>query len=300
MRDAPSAEPAILFWFYRDVEVCENRLLLLRRFNPTARIFGLYGGPPEKAGEFERRLGGLLDDFYSYDGSGDAAWKWINGDLVIRAWFTARGRDLEWRSIVVVQWDMLALGPLARLVGAPAEDEVILSGLRPVAEVEEWWPWVRGDSRATFEAFMRHLGIGDRMTEQAWCCQFVFVCLGRAFLEEYARVDEPELGFIEYRVPTYAHRFGMRLSAPRLPCWWEGDPEMATLPERSRTLSARRRTVETHHVLGAWISRGSVVVHPYRQPFPVDARSAAGFLTRGLLRRVKQALHVPRAAVRDE
>jgi len=290
MAEPTGPPPAVLFWFYRDPELCENRLRLIRRFNPGCRIFGLFGGAPEEAAAFERRLGGLLDDFYAYDGPESAWWKWINGDQVIRAWYAARGRHLEWRSIFVAQWDMLVLGSLAALLGSPAEDEVILSGLRPVSEVQGWWAWVNGAERRNFDAFLQHLRHHHDFHGEAWCCQFVLVCFGRSFLDRYARVDRPELGFLEYRVPTYARMFGMRLSTPRFPCWWEGDPSMDAMPEWRRTLSARKQPVRTRHLLRSWAADGATIVHPYHSSFPVDARGAVAFLKRGLAARAGRAL----------
>ena len=32
---------AILFWFYKEPEVCENRLQLLKKYNPDLKILGL-------------------------------------------------------------------------------------------------------------------------------------------------------------------------------------------------------------------------------------------------------------------
>jgi hypothetical protein len=76
---------AALFWFYADFDVCENRLRLLRLFNPGLPIYGLYGGSAEDVEEARRRLGPLLDDFYAYGGAEPAAWKWRHGDRVIAA-----------------------------------------------------------------------------------------------------------------------------------------------------------------------------------------------------------------------
>jgi hypothetical protein len=39
---------AILFWFYKEPEICRNRLKLLKVKNPNTQIFGLYGGPDKK------------------------------------------------------------------------------------------------------------------------------------------------------------------------------------------------------------------------------------------------------------
>ena len=35
---------AILFWFYKKPFVCRNHLLILKKYNPDLKIYGLYGG----------------------------------------------------------------------------------------------------------------------------------------------------------------------------------------------------------------------------------------------------------------
>ena len=37
-------ELAILFWFYKEPEICLNRLKILKKYNPDLKIFGLFGG----------------------------------------------------------------------------------------------------------------------------------------------------------------------------------------------------------------------------------------------------------------
>ena len=81
---------AVLFWFYRDLPVCRNRLDLLRRDNPDASIFGLYGGDPLDAERFRLALEPDLDDFWAFDQPVSSKWKWLNGDLMLAAWYEAR------------------------------------------------------------------------------------------------------------------------------------------------------------------------------------------------------------------
>ena len=45
------------------------------------------------------------------------------------------------------------------------------------------------------------------------CCQFIGMVAPRSFMDRYAGIDEPELGFLEYKVPVYAQAFGTPLVA---------------------------------------------------------------------------------------
>src|SRR3989344_3933541 len=105
---------AILFWFYKEQEICENRLKLLRKYNPEMKIFGLYGGQTSEAGKYQNRLGEYLDDFYKFTSGKDEEWKWLNGDLMILDWYEKRGRNLDWGSVAIIQWDTLVLDSLSK------------------------------------------------------------------------------------------------------------------------------------------------------------------------------------------
>jgi hypothetical protein len=89
---------AVLFWCYKEPEICRERLALLRRYDPELPVYVLYGGEPHDAPEFEKKLQGLHDDFWIFDtkaaasGISNAAhepeggkrWKWYHGDAIAR------------------------------------------------------------------------------------------------------------------------------------------------------------------------------------------------------------------------
>ncbi len=138
-----------------DVAVCQNRLRLLRRRNPGVPIYGLYGGPSSDDAELRRRAavrssttsGSFPDDtgptmevaqrrhHVERDGSPIAARassgtrsSWPSG-----TWSSCR----PWRTL---------LPPLG--VG-----DMLISGVRPVREVEPWWQWTRGRSSTGVRGF---------------------------------------------------------------------------------------------------------------------------------------------------
>jgi hypothetical protein len=276
---------AILFWFYRDPDLCVDRLRLLRRYNADVKIYGLYGGPIGDAGVFERALGPLLDDFYCYSLDRAPAWKWRNGDLIIAEWFRARGRGLDWDSVVVVQWDMLVLGDVRELFAGVARDELLLSNLCPVSEVSAHWYWIRESQRENherFRVFREHLRVRHGYEGPLLACLFLVVCLPRCFLEPYSRIETPELGWIEYRVPTYARLFGVTLRrAERFDGWWHSAPDARRTPRRERVLVATGsvpsipiRTVRYH----LRRPEGARVFHPFMYPFPDGVGKTVRFL----------------------
>jgi hypothetical protein len=201
---------AALFWFYKEPDVCENRLDLLRRHNGDLAVFGLFGGEAGEAPLFEARLRGRLDDFYAAPPA-DREWKWLNGDLMLLDWYERRGRDLAWDQIAVVQWDMLVLGSLKGQLPGMKPDEMFLSGLAPLDETLEWrWYWTRDPARRPdYLSFRQHVGAHFGFQRAPLRCFFIFQVFPRAFFERYAAIPAREIGMLEYKVPTYAEIFGI-------------------------------------------------------------------------------------------
>jgi len=263
---------AILFWFYKELAICEDRLRLLRRLNPEASIYGLFGGEPSAAGEAQARLGGLLDDFYAFPDAQSPDWKWRNGDRLIAAWAEQRGRALAWDTVVVVQWDMLLLAPVQQLFGMLQPGQALFSGLRPLEEIESWWGWAGAkdpEKRQEREAFRSELARGHGYRGPLLACLFIVVCLPRRFLELYPASGPPETGFLEYKCPTMARVFDIPFCTdhPYRP-WWASDPATRDAPARERVLNAVGRRVSLPTVLREVLAAdGARVIHPFEDRF---------------------------------
>lgn len=274
---------AILFWCYKDVRICRDRLEHLRRDNPSTPIYLLFGGEPDDAGEYEAALAELVDDFYVFrdpppaTASGELQagfrhgvfWKYAHGDLLISAWYRDRGHALAWDSVVIVQWDMLIFGAVDELFDCLAPGEILFSGLRPVREVEERWIWTqhsRPEMRAEYEEFLGHVRERHGYDGDPLCCVAVVMCFPREFLERYHRIERPTLGFLEYRLPIYAQVFGtpIRWDHPFTP-WW-GAVEGYKLFSALRALP-REVWVPTI-LLNLARTDGARIFHPYWRPRP--------------------------------
>jgi len=229
---------ACLFWCYKEPALCRDRLELLRRHNPQTAIYVLYGGEPAEAAAFRAAFEGLVDDFYAFDqpppvglAAGGASsfrsgvfWKYTHGDLLISAWHRERGSELAFDTLVVVQWDMLVFGPLEQVFACLEPGQVLFSGLRPVREVEDRWIWAtpsRPDTWAEYLEFRAEVRRATGFEGEPLCCLTIVMALPRAFLDRYAAIERPELGFIEYRLPTWAAAFGIPFcTAHPFRPWW--------------------------------------------------------------------------------
>jgi len=260
---------ALLFWFYRDLPVCRNRLEGLRKNNPHTPIFGLYGGDPDDAGRFRDALGPHLDDFWAFDVRAPSKWKWRHGDLMLAAWYEGRGRDLEWDHVFVVQWDMLVLEPIESLLPALAPDEILLSGVTPVAAHKGRWVWAEGGHEAAYRGFL------DMIQEQYGAveplsCLFVIACLPRRLLAAYAELPDAEVGYIEYRLPTLASAVGLRLVNDERVDASQGPGENARAAGRRQSLlNGTKRAIRLPTILVEMTRKdGARLFHPYFGLFP--------------------------------
>lgn len=277
---------AILFWYYRDPDVCTARLAQLTRLNPGWPIYGLYGGPPEHAAAFleaER----ALSDVWRFDEVRNAEWKWLFGDRMLARWYRERGHALAWDSLFIAQWDFLACAPLAPLFDVLEADQVLLPGLRPLDGFAARWWWTRADSPeapryAAFQADMRARGyIGPFEA-----CQFLAALLPRAFLAAYTADGSDAPGFLEYKLPAWARLLGFRpVTLPALPVIWPGEPA------RRSVLRATKQPIDTCDILSELIRpHGARYFHPVHRPLPTRRAAWAGLIAANLPRLVLRGL----------
>lgn len=252
---------AILFWFYKEVDICLNRLTLLKKYNPDTLVYGLFGGNISEAGIYKEKLSEYLDDFYIFEENKDADWKWIHGDLVLLDWFNKRGRTLEWQTVAVVQWDMLVFDSLEKQLAGMKEGEVFFSGLRDLdKEIENVWHWTEpgGSRRTNYLNFLEYVKEKYDYTDSPpLCCLYIFVVLPRIFFEKYLEVEDKEIGMLEYKDPIYAKIFDIPFFKKDLGVLWhdyEGLKPLNAIPQEIPTTYIQKELLN---------SEGYRIFHPY-------------------------------------
>lgn len=227
---------AILFWFYKNPLICKNRLVILRKYNPGLKIYGLYGGDLKEAERYKKNLNKYLDDFYISPFK-NPKWKWINGDLMLLDWFKKRGKNLSWESLAVVQWDILILAKITHLFQGIKRGQLYLSGLRKLnKKLESRWMWTkpRGIHRRNYINFKRHIKNLYGFRQDLSCCLFIFPLLPRIFFKKYNSIENSKIGFIEYKIPTYAKIFKIPMFRKDIGVHWF----IEKLPKNSFPLNA--------------------------------------------------------------
>lgn len=275
---------AILFWFYKNCDVCVDRVRQLRMTNPTESIFGLYGGPPDQTDSFRDALSHWLDDYYAYPESRPADWKWQHGDELIVRWFADRGETLDWDRLFVAQWDLVVTKGVQEVLGPLGPNELFLSGLRPMEEVVHDWWWSRPDGPfgEQYQQFVDRARIDLRYSGEPQACQFIVASIPRDFIVQYARIHSSFDGFLEYKIPILASALGFKIldKDPYNRCWPDQrGPFTAISPMGyAKNVSIRSYVIAFHLCR----PRGARVFHPVEASWPKSSMEWIGRITKDL------------------
>ncbi len=263
---------AILFWCHADPALCANRVKMLRHYNPGTPIYVLFGGSADEAPGVHSAVRDDIDDFYVFADQRGPQWKRDHGDMLISRWHTERGRHLSWDSLAVVQWDMLVFAPVGQLFEHLQKDQILLAGVRPVAEVTAWNPWVRPEYR-NHRHYVDFLADYLIQEDDAWFCPFMIAVLPRAFLQRFSERKNPETGYLEYTMPTLAKAWGFDFCEdhPYAVWGWHGDRHPYHKMLNTNKIECPDRYVYLN-LLDPW---GIRIFHPYSRDLRTDVLSGA-------------------------
>ena len=251
---------AIIFWFYKEPEICINRLELIKKHNPDMKIFGVFGGNQEDEEIYMDKLGKYLDDFYTHT-SMNSEWKWIHGDLMLLDWYRERGNKLDWDSVVIVQWDMLVFDSINNQFPNMKKGEMFLSGLQILDKhTEDNWEWTspHREYRKDFEYFLKYIKERYKYNNKIIpCCLFILEIIPRIFFEKYLTVENKEVGMLEYKIPIYAEIFDVPIYKKNLGAHWWGDV-------KEFPLNAEPTEISTEYISNELTKKyGWRIFHPY-------------------------------------
>jgi hypothetical protein len=185
---------------------------ILRTLNPGMPMYGLFGGAEQ---DFPHAKQLPLDHVWAIP-LDDPHWKWVNGDLCVRWWYSAVGQHTTFDMLHLVDWDLILLESFERHF-ASVRDGIALTGITPMEQVYDTWSWV-APIRGRYEwlklkAHVEHV-YGYHQTPLAGF--FCGASFSRQFLARYAQVEVPGWCNDEVRVPLFAQAFGLPVHDTRL------------------------------------------------------------------------------------
>ncbi len=261
----------ILFRFHSCIDICRDRLQLLRQLNPTVPIYGLFGGDPADVSTIARRLSPDLVHIAYPKGSTQHC-NWANGDLLTRAWFRKVGRHIDFDVLHLIEWDLLLLSPLEVLYRHVPKLAVALSGVRKVKDVDHQWdPWLtQAPLRAEWEGLLDWAQTRYSMVEEPLCCFFPGPAFPHAFLSAYSAVTVPSYCHDELRLPFFAQLLGFAVCDTGFCKEWSS-------PEERKYFNCNGIDIE-HSTIETELKErfGRRAFHPFREKWFDDIRTHVG------------------------
>ncbi len=258
-----------LLQFHRDWEVCRDRLQLLHAFNPGVEMYGLFGG---ESADFESARDVFEDAALVWHLAGhEARWKWYNTDLGVREWYRSVGHRVPFDVLHVVQWDLLLLAPLDELYAPIPAGALGLTGITPIEAIADRWHWTLNEPHRTELVRLSELVVERfRVEPPAHACLGPGYCLPRAFLDEYAAMDVPELCHDELRLPLFARILGFPVADSGFyPRWFDAKEERFFNANGDEIAEARIREELQRPA-------GRRAFHPFRKVFETAERQPPG------------------------
>lgn len=251
---------AILFWFYKNPLICLNRLKSIKKYNPNAKIYGLYGGEQKYAKIFKKMLYKYLDDFYISPYK-ESKWKWLNGDLMILDWYNNHKYKKDWEHIIIIQWDALVFTNLSEYFKDIKRNEIFLSGIRLLSKwIERKYHWTNPNrnKRPIYLKFLEYIKKHYKYKGKTIFCPFLIAIFNHKFFQKYNKVKEKELGFLEYKIPLYAKIFKIPLYKKDIGVY-HFDKDINNTPLNSMPVEIKR----TYILKELKKPKGWRIFHPY-------------------------------------
>jgi len=254
-------ERVVVFQFHHSPLVCRANVDMLRRLNPGIAVHGILGtpaGPRQRVLRLtsERLVG--VDSLYTSRHSGYFNWK--NCDLVVLDWFREVGRYETFDVAHVVQWDLLLTERLDRLYAHVPPQSLGLTAHVPLSEVDADWRWISEPEEARqWSELLAHARDRYGYDGVPHACIGGGVCFPRAFLEDYAAADPPDLCIEELRMPLFAQLLGHPVTDTGF--WRRNDPGLDRFfnlggpPIEPATITAELAQPDGHRVFHPVVQR---------------------------------------------
>lgn len=185
-------EDILLFRFHKHPELCKQRITkLTEEIGCSAKVYAI--GENIFTETEEERL--FEDVYYPPHSDRDC---WLHGDLAVRDWFLAKGKSLDFRNLILLEWDVLLKESIQRIL--PNETTgIFLCNYKPLSKQQYTWLSGRNDEIQFLETHFE---------KEFQTCIEPPINLGflplsvfpREFLKKYSTISVPTVGNDEIRI----------------------------------------------------------------------------------------------------
>lgn len=208
-----SAKSIILFRFYKDFEIARERIKILRHFNPSIPVHGLFGGQPEDHERALNVLGDLTENIWNFGSNETPKWKWFHTDLIQKAWFRDIGHKIDFDFMFSYEYDILTAASLLDIYPDTDDNTLTLAAVDLLKNVEKRWDWTSKEpSKSRFVQFSNYMNQKYSIKQQKYVCLGPGPLLPRKFIEKFSDTEDIDLVHEEIAYPAYAEALGFKLA----------------------------------------------------------------------------------------
>ena len=259
----------VLFWFYKEIPLCQERLEHFKKFNPNLLIYGLYGGEKPKLGMLDD-IATYMEHLYIFEKPASAKWKWMNGDQMLIDWYREVGFEFSWNKVFILQWDLIMYQPLDYFIGDVKDNQYVIPGTRNIENVKTWWPWFEENKINKFRSYLKESLNYEGVLS---CSLFICALLPRDFFEYFKNKEYPESYFLEYKIPTLLNALDFEVYAP--PCfnpYWAAEIVEDYISVENRNLIAVGQGISKAVVKKNLLLNRHMIFHPcYESLLEIDS-----------------------------
>lgn len=250
----------VIFWFYKKLDLCLERIKHFKSLNPNVSIYGLYGGEDIDVNLLED-INKELEHLYLFNRKKSSHWKWMNGDQMLVEWFREVGHKFDWANVFILQWDLVMFKPLAYFIEGIQERQYALSSVRKIEDVEDWWPWFEPEKINEFKLYLEEKFEFEGGLN---CCLFIFALLPREFFDYFKNDELPEKYFLEYKIPSILAALNyMPFKSRRIDAFWYDEPTTKFERIENRNMLAVGHGIPSVILKSNLIKNNHMIFHPY-------------------------------------
>ena len=249
----------VLFWFYKELPLCIERIKHFKRLNPNTLVYGLYGGQTPKIGELDE-IAKYLEHLYIFDKQKSTQWKWMSGDQMLIEWYRQIGFQFDWQKVFILQWDLSMYQPLSFFIGDVKDNQYVIPGIRDIENVKSWWAWYE---ESKIDDFRNYLNSSMNYDGPVFCSLFICALLPRQFFEYFLSREYSEKYFLEYKIPTILNALGYQpFEAKWLKPYWSEELLDNYVPIEERCLIAVGHGIPKEVIKKNILSNQQMIFHP--------------------------------------
>ncbi len=212
MEQKSTKNPIIIFRFHKYLDVCMNRLEMLKFYNPGIPIYGIFGGEKDKCNFYKKNLNKFLCDVYDISDKSFSR-RWKDFDFSLQEWYINFGKDIDFDRAFVSEWDLLVFAPFENIYSNLNENDIAVTALVPISEIKDIWFWTSNDLLKTeWENLIKYARESFGYSLEPFGSQGPGLTFPKDFLEEYSKISGiPDGCNDEIRIPLFAQILGFPL-----------------------------------------------------------------------------------------